>query len=84
MHTTRLTIQKKEETRVGSRHGEIILLFYIKTLSKGLPLLPFQVVSHFTAMLTLSHLNLFLHNSRIKEILVEITNFNSVKQNDVF
>ena len=26
----------------------------------------------------------FLHNSRIKEIMVEIMNFNSVKQNDVF
>ena len=51
--------EKKEETRVGSRHGEIILLFYIITLSKGLLILPFQVVSHTTAMLTLSQLNLF-------------------------
>ena len=73
---------EKEETRVSSRHGEIILLFYIITLSKGLLILPFQVVSHTTAMLTLSQVN--LNNSRIKEILVEIMNFNSVKQNDVF
>ena len=83
MHTTLLTIQKKEETRVDSRHGEIILLFYIITLSKGLQILPFQVVSHTAAMLTLT-VKPFLHNSRIKEILVEIMNFNSVNQNDVF
>ena len=81
MRTTVLTIHKNEETQVGSRRGEIIPLFYIITLSKGLSVLPFQVVSHTTAMLTLSP---FLHNSRIKEIMVEIMNFNSVKQNDVF
>ena len=46
---------------------------------------PIPVVSHTTAMLTLSQLKtFFLHNSRIKEIMVDIMNFNSVKQNDEF
>ena len=84
MRTTSLTIQKNEETQVGSRRGEIILLFYIITLSNGLPILPFQVVSHTTAMVTISQLKPFLHNSRIKEIMVDIMNFDSVKQNDDF
>ena len=39
MRTTELTIQKNEETQVDSRRGEIILIFYIKTLSKGLLIL---------------------------------------------
>ena len=39
MRTTELTIQKNEETKVDSRRGEIILIFYIKTLSKGLLIL---------------------------------------------
>ena len=39
MRTTELTIQKNEETQVDSRRGAIILIFYIKTLSKGLLIL---------------------------------------------
>ena len=38
-HAYNLVNDTEKETQVGSRRGEIILIFYIKTLSKGLLIL---------------------------------------------
>ena len=83
MHTTRLTIQKKEETRVGSRHGEIILLFYINSFQRVANRPIPGGISHHSHANSLT-VKPFLHNSRRKTIMFEIMNFNSVKHNDVF